>query len=487
VSAVSARTVDWRRFGVPLLAAGALLLLAAGAGAAVGAGLYLPHETAPDVVVAAVPLRGLTRAAAAERLRAVPPRAVEVEWLVDGMAVSVPVGLVLDVPDALNRTFSFGRTGRLADRLADLRQRRLRLAGSWRVAPGEAERVAEVLGPLLIREPVDAVLRHRGDQVWIDPDTPGRRLDEKALRQQVADVARGLNRFTAGGVAVPAAVTAAGLRQMGIASLRGKMTTHYETSLRPRSNNILVASRSIAEVLLEPGEFFAFNARVGPRTIARGYQVAQVILADALVPGLGGGICQLSSTLYAAAVLANLTVLERINHSLPIWYMDPGMDATVSWGGPDLVLRNETGSHVLITVSNEPVGALTVRIFGAPAPAAKLQSVVLDSYPPPVQTTVDPALAPGHLVVDQAGQPGLKAALYRVSDGERRLVNLSSYLPLPRKVRVGPAAPEEPDQAGSLQDGAQGQPGVPSGQEAEAEAETGSDQPDHHPGGAELP
>lgn len=423
-----------------ILLALVVLVMTVFASVATGAALlYAPRRRAPNVQVASVSLKGLPREEVALRLGTV-QRTELVTWALEGALLEVPIRLVLDVEATLQRVFEWGRSGDLRQRWSDWR--RLQpgeiIPAVWRVADGEVERVAEAFRSLAAEAPVDAALRQEGDRVWIDPGRDGRALDEGALAAQVAEVAAGRLRFDLPRKAVAPVISTAAVEALGVSTLRGKMTTYYDAANLTRTNNILLASQEIRSVLLTPGETFSFNDRVGPRTAARGYQVAHVILADALVPGLGGGICQVSSTLYAAAVKAGMTVVERVNHSLPIWYMEPGMDATVSWEGPDLVLQNDTGKHLLITVESEVTGATTVRIFGPPGGGAHLESVVQSRFPPPVQRVVDPLLPPGQEVVEQEGQDGIMAVLYRVADGERTLVNQSYYQAHPRRIRVGP-------------------------------------------------
>lgn len=448
----------WTLFGTVLLS-GAAVWTATKAATVLNA----PRHTAPDVLVAGIGLKGMDRREASARLLDSPVRLERVTWLVDGLLLEHEVSLRIDVEPTLDAAFAHGRSADLWERFKAWRTPApsQEIGAVWKVAGGETHRIAELLRPFVSRAATDAELQHSGDRIWIEPDALGRALDDAALARQMAEVVRGINRFHVPVSATPAAVTEQSLKRLGVTDLRGKVTTYYDAGNRPRTNNILVASRTIGEVMLAPGEVFSFNQRVGQRTVGRGYQVAQVILADALVPGLGGGICQVSSTLYAAAVQAGVTVLDRTNHSLPIWYMEPGLDATVSWGGPDLVLRNDTGQSLLVTVTNDPLGALTVRFFGPQGGNDRLQSIVLETYPYPVHVTEDPALPAGHEVVDQAGQQGVKAALYSLSGSERKLVNLSVYNPYPRKIRRGPKPPSPP--SGADEGGSSGVAATPGG------------------------
>lgn len=125
-------------------------------------------------------------------------------------------------------------------------------------------------------------------------------------------------------------------------------STHFDSTQLNRTENIRLAIKALDGKLLAPGERFSFNQIVGERTPEAGYKEAMVIVGDAYTPGLGGGVCQVSSTLYNAVILANLEVLERHRHSLPVNYVPPGMDATVSFPILDFKFRNSTEHYLLI-------------------------------------------------------------------------------------------------------------------------------------------
>jgi hypothetical protein len=127
----------------------------------------------------------------------------------------------------------------------------------------------------------------------------------------------------------------------------------FETPLLDRSpnriTNIKLAAQKISQISLQPGETFSFNEVVGKRTAEKGYKLGDVIVNGKILKGLGGGICQLSTTLYQAALSANLKVTEAHRHSLPVNYISPGKDATVSWGSLDFKFQNNSAVPVAIT------------------------------------------------------------------------------------------------------------------------------------------
>ncbi|WP_407311459.1 VanW family protein [Desulfosporosinus sp. SB140] len=164
---------------------------------------------------------------------------------------------------------------------------------------------------------------------------------------------------------VKPAITKIDLQNVKENGLLSNYTTSFDPNLKERTLNIKLAAKAIDGMLLKPGEVFSFNETVGPRTAEAGYQEAMIIEGSTFVPGLGGGICQVSSTLYNAVRLASpsLSVVERTRHSLPVTYVPPGQDATVAYPNLDFKFRNDSGSYLLIR-SYVNYNTLNLSIYG---------------------------------------------------------------------------------------------------------------------------
>lgn len=142
-------------------------------------------------------------------------------------------------------------------------------------------------------------------------------------------------------------------------------STNFETSSMARKNNIKVALEAFDGVTLEDGEILSFNEVTGIRNEQAGYMPAKIISGGTFVEGFGGGVCQVSTTLYNACLLAGLEILEVHNHSLPVSYIEPSFDAMVNTGSSDLVIRNNSGSKLVFTTSSKG-DICKVKIFGKP-------------------------------------------------------------------------------------------------------------------------
>ncbi len=199
----------------------------------------------------------------------------------------------------------------------------------------------------------------------------------------------------------------------------GSFTTTLVGSLAERTHNVRLAVLALDGTVLRPGEEFSFNQRVGPRTAERGYGPAPVILRETRQVQVGGGVCQVATTLFAAALLAGLGVVERHRHSSPVDYVAPGEDATIAWGAKDLRLLNDLDQDVRLRL--EVLGStLVARIEGGEetGDAFELETVERESPAPD----------------DVAGLPGREIELYRVRtrDGQeltRELVHRDHYPP----------------------------------------------------------
>lgn len=194
-----------------------------------------------------------------------------------------------------------------------------------------------------------------------------------------------------------------------------KFSTSYTSSGYGRSTNIELAAQKLDGVVIMPGETFSYNQAVGQRTKAAGFKEATAYSNGQVVQEVGGGICQVSSTLYNAVLYANLEIVERTNHGFKPSYVKPGLDATVSWGGPDFKFKNNRNYPVRIKTDTSGK-VLKIYIYGLKT--NNDYTVVLD---PQYVSTVyyktiyqnDSSLGSGESKVIQSGSNGCKTATYK--------------------------------------------------------------------------
>lgn len=144
----------------------------------------------------------------------------------------------------------------------------------------------------------------------------------------------------------------------------GEYTTHYNSKNKERTNNVILATEAINGTVIFPGETFSFNETVGERTKERGYKKAPVIVKGEFSEDIGGGICQVSSTLFNAVDIDGIQIIERYTHSRSVPYVPSGRDATVSWWGPDFSFKNIYNEPIVIK-ARAVSGSLTIEMFSS--------------------------------------------------------------------------------------------------------------------------
>ena len=160
----------------------------------------------------------------------------------------------------------------------------------------------------------------------------------------------------------PAAFTADKVPEL-YADLLAKKSTSLGGSTANRVTNITLAAQRIDGIILEPGQSFSYNGALGQRTVANGFREAGAYANGQVVQEVGGGICQVSSTLYYCTLYSNLQISARTNHYFSVGYIEPGLDATVSWGAPDFVFVNNRTFPIKIHAYVSG-GMVTVEIWG---------------------------------------------------------------------------------------------------------------------------
>lgn len=232
--------------------------------------------------------------------------------------------------------------------------------------------------------------------------------------------------------------------RMGVRERIGHYTTMYASGARSRVNNIHLLARTIDGELVGPGETFSLNGAVGPRTAAKGYKEAPAIVNGRLLPQLGGGICQVGTTVFNSVFFAGLPVVERRNHSFYISHYPVGRDATVSWGGPDLKFRNDTG-HWLMIDTYYTSSSLSIDLYGTD-PGLEVSYTTSDwsdARPFVSVTKTDPSLPAGVKVIEDGGVRGGEVTVVRKVTKDGRLVRkdafVSRYRPKDEIVRIGAA------------------------------------------------
>jgi vancomycin resistance protein YoaR len=316
-----------------------------------------------------------------------------------------------------------------------------------RIGGAEAQRWLVQLGKRVEKPPRDATFSVNGSRVSVVPARPGTHLDAVATTEAV--LAAALKRRPAlrivqlPVVEQPAKLSTEAARAMHITRQVSTYTTEYG-GIANRIHNVQLVAHLVDGKLIAPGATFSFNKTTGERNAAKGFLEAPVIVNGELTTGLGGGVCQVSTTVFNAAFEAGLKITERTNHALYISHYPQGRDATVDYPSVDLKFVNDTG-HWLLLRTFVGSSVLTVGLYGTPVhrKVTSQTSPLVSHGAPPLEKTVDASLKSGEVVVDDFGVPAMSTSVTRdvYTAGGKLLYHdtwYSSYRAEPKIVRVGP-------------------------------------------------
>lgn len=215
-------------------------------------------------------------------------------------------------------------------------------------------------------KPVNASVGYDSEknEISYKPEIPGRTVDREALVSVLLNAKNG-DTVQAPVETLPAEISLEDIQNKYV--LRGTKTTKYGSSIKNRKYNIKYGAGKISGTVLHPGEVFSANGTLGVRNKANGWKVATAYEAGAHVKQYGGGVCQLSSTLYNAAVMADMKIVERRNHSMPVDYVSKGLDATINSTGNIIDFKFENSSKAdIIIIAKADGKELTMEIWGIP-------------------------------------------------------------------------------------------------------------------------
>lgn len=362
------------------------------------------------------------------------------------------LGVTVDVDTTLAEAMGVGRRDSAFARLVSWFAGRepVDIAPRWKSdVPTLRRYLAARVAPAARIAERDARLVVAGSTFQRLPERPGQALDVDGATDAVLREARLITPRT---VDLPVRAVAPRVTAADLAGIREEVTrfsTHYgERGNRKR--NLEVACARINGVVLRPGDVFSYNKTVGPRDADAGFKIAPVIVRGKLEPGMGGGVCQVSTTLYNAALLADLEVVSRSHHAFPVHYVPAGRDATVVYGAIDFRFRNSTDGPIAIGASAEG-GRVTMRVFGRRAVGREvsIERTGVSSWGPKVVAVRDSGLRPGARRTREPGRSGHRVTVWRIvrvggRQVRREMVSRDTYAAATRVVAVGPAAPPRP-------------------------------------------
>lgn len=312
----------------------------------------------------------------------------------------------------------------------------------------DVEKVASLTANLATafdKQPQNAAFNFENGRVTVfKPSVEGRKIDQETATAQIIEALIQLEATSSAKLTInlpvlkiPPEISTAEVNDLGIKELIGRGVSYFKGSIASRIHNLTLAATRLNGVLIKPGEIFSFNQAVGEISTATGYQQAYIIQNGRTVLGDGGGVCQVSTTLFRAALNAGLPIVERQAHAYRVSYYEqggfkPGLDATVFAPSVDLKIKNDTPAFILIQMQvDKTEGMLVFELYGSSdGRIAEISTPrVWDQIPPPPpRYEDDPTLPIG--TEKQVDWPawGAKAAFdYKVVRGEEVLINKTFY------------------------------------------------------------
>lgn len=353
-----------------------------------------------------------------------------------------------DIDGSLQNAYRVGRSGKLGEKLAqiwELRKNNLHIPLALEYDRQHLMDILKGIKAAVDKPPRNATISYENSEILLHDEVVGKAMDIDISNKMIENKLGNKN-FTLTELqldSVTPEITSEALRSVN--GVIGSFATQFNPEDSNRTFNLQLASSRINGIILLPDMTFSMNQAIGPRTVENGYKEAPVIIEDELVPGIGGGVCQITTTLYGAVLRTKLQIKERVHHSMPLAYVDPGQDATIAENLIDFKFKNTLPTPVCI-ISEVTGGILTVRILGAKSgddAGATIRSKILEWISPePDELITDTNLPVGARYQIREGRPGLKVDVIREFYGNNgRLLSSEKlytdyYKPVRGQIRV---------------------------------------------------
>lgn len=389
------------------------------------------------IYIDGVKLTGLSRAEALKQLESEFERIYKqtsIDLLYEENTWTIPLNSIdfgFDFETAINNAYRLGRSGNWFSRIKTIKQLKktpVNLVVGARYDRAKLNNYLTKIKKQIDFSASNSTYDYNCGKIVYTNDVSGRRLDIEAntkliegrlLNRDFSDICLAIE-------IIKPLITVADVKELRV--VLGVYTTRFNSSNYSRAHNIELAGKKINNYLLLPGEEFSMDYALGPRTSSNGYMQAPIIMRNQFVSGTGGGVCQVATTLYNAVLLSYLEVTKRVHHSIPLGYVPPGQDATISEGYIDLKFRNNRDYTICIaTEVNE--GTVTVKIIGRKSAGdlsnTVLRPVIIEEYTPPEpEYVINNSLSNDEVQIRVKERKGFKVVLYRDTyNGQGALIN----------------------------------------------------------------
>lgn len=404
-----------------------------------------------NIYIENIDMSGLTKEEAIDKLKESIYCNKEINFLYDEHIYPLNfdfIELNYNIEDTVEKAFNIGRNKNIVDNTKTKINLKLGDKINFRLEPKyNNEKIndyIEILCSQINKEPVDATINIEQDNIKVTDEVIGIKINKDTIRETIIDK---IDELDFNETSIPINIikpkyTYESLSKIN--SVLGSYKTKFNLSNYNRSNNIYIATNKTNNILLNNNEEFSFNNIIGQRSEQAGFKEAPVIINGEMQSGLGGGICQVSSTIYNAVLYSGLEITEARNHSIPSSYIEKGRDATVSYGAVDLKFRNNYQYPILI--QNKVINdTIVTTIYGNDRYKREIDIVteLVETIPNKTIIKESSVMYNGENFIQEKGRSGYKIKTYRIyknKNGEilsKEYINESYYPPINKIIIKG--------------------------------------------------
>ena len=404
-----------------------------------------------NIYIENIDMSGLTKEEAIDKLKESIYCNKEINFLYDEHIYPLNfdfIELNYNIEDTVEKAFNIGRNKNIVDNTKIKINLKLGDKINFRLEPKynneKIDEYIEILCSQINKEPVDATINIEQDNIKVTDEVIGIKINKDTIRETIIDK---IDELDFNETSIPINIikpkyTYENLSKIN--SVLGSYKTKFNLSNYNRSNNIYIATNKTNNILLNNNEEFSFNNIIGQRSEQAGFKEAPVIINGEMQSGLGGGICQVSSTIYNAVLYSGLEITEARNHSIPSSYIEKGRDATVSYGAVDLKFRNNYQYPILI--QNKVINdTIVTTIYGNDRYKREIDIVteLVETIPNKTIVKESSVMYNGENFIQEKGRSGYKIKTYRIyknKNGEilsKEYINESYYPPINKIIIKG--------------------------------------------------
>ncbi len=365
-----------------------------------------------------------------------------------------------DYDSAIDKAYSIGREGNIISRIKEIittKKNGVKINLNSSYNKDKIYEITESIAQEIDMEMEEAQFHFNNGNINITDEVIGKKVKQEELAQLIETNIEDLST-----IEIPVEIIYPTRTRELLSRINGviaEYSTSFKGSNKERIENIIISSKALSNDIIMPGDIFSFNEMVGPREKKFGYKEANVIIKGEFTPDVGGGVCQTSTTLYNALLLADVDIIERHHHSIPVKYVNIGQDAAVAYGFLDLKFKNNFDFPIYI--HSRVVGdRIHIYIYGdrnAKDYSIKIESKIVETIESQEEKVEDSTLAPGTKELVQQGRTGYKVHTYKhkIKNGkvvDTQLITKDFYKPRNFIYRVGPSISEEHEEEEAIEE-----------------------------------